>query len=113
MADLAFCVFEKSFLLGNHPTGTIRVATDDFAEVLVNGVSVGVTGSVQDSGAAGRAQSFPVTFDLSAALRSGSNLITIVGQNGPASFAGCGASGCTYAANPAGVVFSGTLRWQE
>ena len=50
---------------------------------------------------------------LDPALREGRNVITIVGQNGPASFAGggCGARGCTYTQNPAGVVFGGGFEW--
>lgn len=37
----------------------------------------------------------------------GDNVVTVAAQNGPSACgAGCGASGCTYAQNPAGVAFS-------
>jgi hypothetical protein len=105
---LQVAVFEKTFTLGAHPTGEIRISADDFAEVFVNHAPVGSIGSVFDIAAARQAQSVPTTMDLSAALRAGENTIAVVGQNGP--FA-CTASNCPYARNPAGVVFAGTLRW--
>ena len=83
-------------------------AADDFVEVRVNGTTVGTNGSTTDVTLAGQAQATPATFDLSPFLRAGDNTITVVGQNGPSSFAGC-AGPCTYAQNPAAVLFGGTL----
>jgi hypothetical protein len=109
-ADLRRSTFEKTFLLCGSPTGSIRVAADDFAAVFVNGVPVGTVGSITDVAAASSGQDVAVWFDLTPALHAGPNAITVAGQNGPASFAGgCGGIGCTYAQNPAGVVFAGTL----
>ena len=42
-------------------------------------------------------------------LKPGDNTVTVVGQNGPASYAACSGP-CDYARNPAGVVFAGELR---
>jgi hypothetical protein len=112
-ADLVVGVFEQAFQLGTNPTGSIQIAVDDFAEVFVNGAAVGTAGSISDVALAGQDQSVAKTLDLTPALHAGSNKITVVGRNGPAAFAGgCGASGCTYAQNSAGVVFAGTLSWR-
>jgi hypothetical protein len=110
-ADLQIGVFEKTFELGVNPTGLIQIAADDFAQVFVNGIAVGSVGSITDIPPAGRAQSAPTTFDLTPALHTGTNKITVVGQNGPASFlmGSCGAAGCSYSQNPAGVDFAGTM----
>jgi len=77
----------------------------------VNGTAVGSVGSITDITPAGNAQNMLETFDLTPALQTGSNKITVVGQNGPSSFlsGACGAAGCSYAQNPAGVDFAGTL----
>ena len=112
-ADLQRVVLEKTFVLGAQPAGSIQIGADDFAAVFVNDVAVGTVGSVTDVSAASSSQNVGATFDLTGALRAGSNKISIVGQNGPASFSGgCAAAGCTYSQNPAGVVFAGTLTWQ-
>ena len=108
-ADLQSFAFSKTFNLPGAPAGgAISIAADDFAEVLVNGVSVGTIGSVTDISLAGSAQSVLTTFDLSPYLISGKNTITVVAANGPAEFAGCPAV-CSYGENPAGVVFEGSL----
>jgi hypothetical protein len=113
VSDLLFAVFQRTFVLGSSPTGTIQLAADDFAEVLVNGSVVGSTGSVTSFGAAYASQSSLETLDLSGYLVEGSNTITVVGQNGPASFTGGECSPCTYAMNTAGVVFGGSLSSRE
>jgi hypothetical protein len=112
VADLQFAVFQKQFQLGRQPSGSIFVAADDFAEVIVNGQIAGTTGSVTDVGMASQAQSSLQGFDLGPYLVPGVNVLTIVGQNGPASFAGGACGPCTYADNAAGVVFGGVLASQ-
>jgi hypothetical protein len=113
-ADLASFFFSKTFVLSGHPTeGWIYLAADDFAEVRVNGEVVGSIGSVTDIGAAGDAQSYLHGFDILSFLKPGRNTITVQGQNGPVTFpAVCGES-CTYAQNPAGVVFVGWLTFEQ
>ena len=101
--------FSKAFNLPGAPTaGAISVAVDDFAQVRVNGVAVGTTGSVTDMSLAGAGQSSLATFDITSFLAPGTNIITIRGANGP--FA-CGAG--PYNCNPAGVVFGGSLSFQS
>jgi hypothetical protein len=105
-ADLS----SKSFDLATAPTAaSISVAADDFAEVRVNGHVVGTNGSITDVSVAGRAQNTLVTFDLRSLLSAGQNTIAIRGRNGPASFSGGCSAHCTYAANPAAVVFGGSI----
>jgi hypothetical protein len=109
-ADLKQFFFSKTFVLGEPVSGTISVAVDDFAQVLVNGVNAGTTGSITDYFAAAAAQGALVNFDITSLLKPGSNIVTVLAQNGPAWFAGgCPSEGCTYAMNPAGVVFGGSL----
>jgi hypothetical protein len=84
------------------------VAVDDFAQVLVNGVAVGTTGSVEDQSQSGPAQSSLAAFDITSLLVSGTNIITIRAANG--------AFGCVsgpYNCNPTGVVFGGSLSFQS
>src|SRR5262249_34330296 len=88
-------------------SGTISVAVDDFAEVFVNGTSIGTTGSVADISLASQAQSALKTFDLAPFLVPDLNTILVVAQNGPDSFAGI--PNANYSENPAGVVFGGSL----
>ncbi|MGO9835762.1 MAG: hypothetical protein ACLP1X_16285 [Polyangiaceae bacterium] len=107
-APFQTAIFEKTFILGDRPSGTIQISVDDFAQVFVNRVAVGSTGSVFYMGIAGRAQNVLTTMDLTPPLRAGSNTITVVAQNGP--FA-CDSSSCPYAQDPAGVVFAGSFRW--
>jgi hypothetical protein len=111
-ADLQRFAFVHRFVLGTPLGGTLSVAADDGAEVIVNGTLVGATGSITDSTAASLANQALKGFNLAPLLVAGENTITVVGQNGPASFAGGCAGGCTYAMNPAGVVFGGTLAYQ-
>jgi hypothetical protein len=111
-SDLKQFFFSKTFVLGDPVSGTISVAVDDFAQVFVNGINAGTTGSISDVAAASAAQSEVVTFDISSFLKPGSNIVTVFAQNGPAWFPGagvCPTEGCTYGMNPAGVVFGGSL----
>jgi hypothetical protein len=110
-ADLQWVVFQRTFVVGQAPSGSIQVGADDFVEVFVNGVFAGAVGSVTDINAAVIAQDTGRTLDLTPVLQVGANTIAVAGQNGPASYAGCSGA-CTYASNPAGVVFAGTLWWQ-
>jgi hypothetical protein len=107
-APFAVAIFEKSFVLGPRPTGTMQIAVDDFAQVFVNHVSVGSVGSTAYVGVAWQAQIAPTPVNLTPALHAGSNTITVVAQNGP--FA-CDSPQCSYSRDPAGVVFGGSLRW--
>ena len=107
IADDVEVTFSRTFVLPGSPTGTISIAADDYAEVRVNGDLVGSVGSTTDESAASAAQNALTTFDLAPHLVPGANTITVVARNGPASFA-CG-NVCTYAQNPAGVVFGGRL----
>jgi hypothetical protein len=111
VADLAFAVFEERFTLGSGPSGRIEVAADDFVEVRANGQTVGSCGSVSPSGGtqAYACQTTGASFDLTPWLHPGVNTLTIVGQNGPAAFAGCAEPPCTYVTNLAGVLFGGYL----
>lgn len=108
-ADLARGFFSKRVLLGETPvSGRICLAADDFAELRVNGSLVGSVGSTVDPAESSASQSALTCFDVASFLRPGPNVITVRGQNGPSTFAGC-TSPCTYMENPAGVVFGGKL----
>jgi len=108
-ASLARYSFSEEFGLENLPlSASISIAADDFAEIFINGRSVGVIGSITDVGAAGIAQSSLRTFDISPFLRLGDNTVRVASQNGPDSFAGV--NNASYSDNPAGVVFGITLR---
>jgi hypothetical protein len=91
--------------------GTIAVASDDYARVMVNGRVVGTTGSVTDFHVAALAQRSLRTFSLKRFLKPGANVITVHAQNGPRAFAATCSATCTYAENPAGVVFGGTISY--
>lgn len=99
--------FSKTFNLPGTPiAGTLSVAVDDFAEVFVNGLSAGTTGSVTDISLASAAQSSLIPFDVTPLLVTGANIIIVRAANGPF---GCGAG--PYICNPAGVVFGGSLHF--
>lgn len=109
--------FSSTFLLRGTPTGgTLSLAVDDWAQVLVNGAVVPLpdgsrsSGSRTDQRLASAAQARLATFDLLPFLQPGVNVITVHAANGPREFAGCTAS-CPYARNPAGVVFGGWLTY--
>jgi len=97
--------FSKTINLPGLPiSGSLGIAADDFAEVLVNGISVGTIGSVSDGNLAGPASSTLTTFNIGPYLILGDNVIRIRADNG--NF-GCGAG--AYNCNPAGVVFGGSI----
>jgi len=87
--------------------GHIYLAADDFAELFVNGNLVGKVGSTTDAAIAHAAQSSLTRFDLSSNLKAGTNVITVHGINGSGQFNKC--QNCSYSANPAGVVFGGSV----
>jgi len=104
-AELASFTFTKSFFLNGAPTGgSILISADDFGSVSVNGSQVGTVGSTTNIALAGQKANL-ATFDLSEFLNPGLNTIAVTVQNGL--FGGC--TNCTFAQNPAGAVFGGTL----
>jgi hypothetical protein len=111
IADLQRFYFSRTFVLGAVMSGHITISADDAAAVRINGVAVDGIGSITDINLAAASGSTLTTFDISAQLRPGPNVITIAAQNGPPSYAGC-ASSCTYASNPAGVVFGGSITYR-
>jgi hypothetical protein len=88
----------------------VSVAADDMASVYVNGALVGTVGSVTNPAAATFAQNNLTSFAITAALTGGRNVVAVVGTNGPAAFGGC-PTACSYAQNPAGVVFGGFVKY--
>jgi hypothetical protein len=105
-AELNQFFFSKTFQLnGTKAFGSISISADDFAEVRVNGHVVGTIGSVSDFSTAMLAQSSLTTFDLTAFLTAGTNILTVRAGNGR--FGLCCPS--SYSGNPAGVVFGGSL----
>lgn len=109
-ADLHGVVFARAIEIPGLPTsGTISIAADDFAEVRVNGVLAGATGSTTDYGAAGAAQGSAKVIDLLPFLQAGTNVVQIRAQNGPAAFTGGRCDPCTFSGNPAGVLFGGRI----
>jgi hypothetical protein len=113
IGDLQFALFQRTFALGSKPTGSIQIAADDFAEVLVNGTVAGSTGSITDESVAWQGQNNLTSVDLTAYLVEGANTITVVAQNGPATFTGGACSPCPYSYNTAGVVFGGMLTSEQ
>ncbi len=114
-ADLAERWFSLTVTLPGAPTtGSLAIAADDEASIIVNGTSVGTIGSTTDISLAGAANSSLHSFALGTALKAGANTITVRGKNGPASYAGgCGGLGCTYGQNFAGVVFGGSIAYSD
>ena len=90
----------------------IFVSADDYAEVYVNGAFAGSVGSVTNPAASTAAQSMLTRFSITSFVRAGPNVVAVVGQNGPAFFAGCSAP-CTYMQHPAGVVFGGSIDFKK
>lgn len=95
-------------LTGIPLSGSMAIAVDDFAALYVNGVLAGAEGSTTDFGLAAGAQSVLHAIDMTSLLVLGSNTITIFAQNGSSSVSGC-TEPCSYADDPAGVVFGGTI----
>ncbi len=111
-ASLAEYSFNRKFDLAGTPiSGSISVAVDDMAQVYVNGMLAGTTGSITNAGVAFQGQSELKSFDLTPFLVTGTNTIEILAQNGPDSFGGV--TDADYQHNPAGVVFGGTLTFQS
>ena len=104
-AESANFTFTKSFFLNGTPTGgSIMISADDFGSVRVNGSQVGTVGSTTNIALAVQKANL-ASFDISSFLHPGLNTIAINVQNG--AFGGC--TNCTFAQNPAGAVFGGTL----
>jgi sugar lactone lactonase YvrE len=94
-ADSGAYFFRKDFFLAGTPTsGSISIAADNSATVLVNGITAGSVNT----------QTALSTFDIASYLVAGRNTITIAAQNLP-----IGCPTCTYQQNPAGVVFGGAI----
>jgi hypothetical protein len=81
---------------GTPQSGTAWVAADDAAEVFVNGTSAGSASG----------QNTLASLDITALLVEGANEIVVRAANSVQ----CGQP-CTYQANPAGVVFGGTITY--
>ncbi len=103
-----FVYFSKTFTLAGPATGgSISIAADNAAEVFLNGTSVYVLGDISGTSSGStttfNAPAAPVTVPLPAGdFVAGTNVITVYGVNGSYSQP-------TYAGNPAGVVFYGTI----
>jgi hypothetical protein len=111
-ADLADYFFSKTIILDGPPTGgTIYVAVDDYASVRVNQQLVATLGSIVDPSLAGK-HTFLTAYDISGYLKAGRNVITVEAENGPAYFSGL-CDPCSYALNPAGVVFGGSISFNS
>jgi hypothetical protein len=107
-ADLADYFFSRTLILDGAPTaGTIYVAVDDYAVVRVNQQIVATLGSIVNASEAGK-HTYLTQYDISGYLRNGRNVITVEAQNGPWYFSGL-CNPCSYALNPAGVVFGGSV----
>jgi hypothetical protein len=108
-AQLASFVFTKALVLPGRPTaGSLSLAADDYAESWVNGHRVGSVGNATDPALAG-AHDYLTTFEITGRLRKGFNLIAIRATNGAAYFSPICSETCTYAQNPAGVLFGGSV----
>jgi hypothetical protein len=107
-AELAEYFFVRKFKIKGVPkAGTIQVAADDLAEIRVNGSIVGTTGSTTDASLASTAANSLTSFDITPQLKKGVNRLTVRGQNGEGSFAGC--TDCTYSQHPAGIVLGASI----
>ena len=111
-AESSEFLFAKSFSIPGTPTaGTVSVAVDDLAIITVNGTVLGEWGSITDRDKASIAANNLKSFDITPYLVSGVNVVKIQGFNGPIWFAGNCPGHCTYALNPAGVVFGGSITY--
>ena len=107
-AELAEFFFVRKIKIKGVPkAGTIQVAADDLAEIRVNGSIVGTTGSTTDASLASASANALTSFDITAQLIKGVNVITVRGQNGEGSFAGC--TNCAYSRHPAGIVLGASI----
>jgi hypothetical protein len=107
-ADGVSYAFSKTIDVPGTPvSGSVSVAVDDLAEVYVNGQLVGTSGSVTIVDVASLAQRTLATFDLSPALISGPNVITVLVHNADWHNGACGP--CVWGQNPGAVAFGGTI----
>lgn len=107
-AQVRLYFFETDFVIPGTPTGgTLFIAADDFAQVIVNGASVRVTGSLTDLNAALDAQNHLHKVDITQFLVKGRNTIRIRQRDGTAKMVGCPVPD-NYECNPSGVVFGGS-----
>jgi hypothetical protein len=103
--------FRSKFFVSGTPTGgTLCIAADDKATIFVNGVLVGTIGSTTDPTLASDAQNYIHYFPIASALLSGTNIVIIHLENGPATFGGCPVPD-DYSCNPSGVVYGGVAKW--
>jgi hypothetical protein len=108
-AELQSFLFSAKVMVDGQPTtASLSLAADDFAEAWVNGRHVGSVGSVVDPNQAG-AHNFLTAFDISDLVHPGVNMIYVRAQNGPATWSPFCTDTCTYAQNPAGVLFGGSI----
>ena len=107
--ELVEYYFVNHVSVPNRPSSAqVIVAVDDQAEVIINGTSVGVVGSITDKNVAWENQNKTTTIDIASALVTGMNTVTVRAANGSGSFTDC--TNCTYQQNPAGVVFCVNVR---
>lgn len=108
-AELTEFYFVNRVSVPKRPSSAqVIVAADNQAEVIINDVAVGATGSITDVDLAWASQHKPATIDIGKALVTGMNTITLRAANGSGTFTDC--TNCTYQQNPAGVVFCIDLR---
>jgi hypothetical protein len=109
--------FQSFFWVGPHASGSLSIGVDDAAQVYIDDLLVGGTGSVSSFQAASQGENVAATLDLTTALQDrvpngGGFMVTVIAQNGPSSFGtACPAQGCDYSENPAGVILYGTITW--
>jgi len=103
--------FRSQFFIPGTPTGgNLCIAADDKATIWVNGILVGTIGSTTDPTLASYAQNNIQHFPIATALVTGKNIVTVLLENGPATFGGCPVPD-DYSCNPSGVVYGGTATW--
>jgi hypothetical protein len=101
--------FRRSLTVrGRVVSGTAYVAADDLARIKINGTWVGRWGSVSNFSKAARANARLKGIDITSFLTRGVNRLSVWTKNGPNRFGGC--SPCSYAENPAGVVFGFSIK---
>jgi hypothetical protein len=107
--DQEYFFSRKVSITGTPVSGTIWIACDDFAEVMVNSSVAGTCGSVTNQASSGAGQAALQAINISPYLHHGVNDITIRARNGPAAWASCAGPHCKYLEQPAGVVFCGEI----
>jgi hypothetical protein len=99
---------QRVTIRGHIASGIAFVAADDLARFKINGTWVGRWGSVSNFSKAARAHARLKHVDITPFLTRGVNRLSVWVKNGPNWFGGC--SPCSYAENPAGVVFGFRIR---